>query len=65
MHRVIAVIGKGLHVIENDPIYNEDRKTGDEPSCGSAGKIQRIKNKKEHQLVGFKPDKKIGNQEIK
>ena len=64
MNRVILVIGKGLHVIEHNPVKDKDRKTQDKPASGAAGKIKGIKNKKKHKLVGFEPDQDIGKRQV-
>jgi hypothetical protein len=39
MDIIVPVIGKGLHVIENDPINNEDGKAENKLAGSTAGKI--------------------------
>jgi hypothetical protein len=51
VHGIIIVIGKGFHVIEQNPIHDENRKPDDELSTGSAGHKTNAKQCRQNKLI--------------
>jgi hypothetical protein len=65
VHLVEKVIRKSLHIIENDPINNEDGEPGNEIAGNTAGKVAEIEDSNEDELVHFEPEQAVGDKEIK
>jgi hypothetical protein len=53
MHIPESIIGKGFHVIEDDPVHDKDRKAGNELPGYTGGIIQPVKDRDEYQLIGL------------
>jgi hypothetical protein len=50
------IIRERLHIIEDDPVNNEDRKAENEFAGSICKKIETKKDADQYQLVGFKTD---------
>lgn len=58
MHCIVMVIGKCLHVIENDPEDHENGKPGDELAGGGRQVVKRVEQCYQYQLLRFESNKK-------
>jgi hypothetical protein len=65
MHLVEKVIWKSFHIVENDPVNNEDGKSCNEIACNTAGEVAENKNTNKDELVHFEPEEGVRDKEIK
>ena len=50
------IIWKSLHVVEDDPVYNEYGEPGNKPPGGTGKKIKQVKKNDQYKLVCFITD---------
>src|SRR5690349_10201559 len=53
MHIPESIIGKGFHIIKNDPVHHKDRKPGNKLPCNARGIVQSVKNADQYQLINL------------
>ncbi len=44
MYTIVPVIGESFHVVEHDPINNENRKAKNKSACRATGKIEAVED---------------------
>ena len=64
MHRVVMVVGKGLHVIKYNPVHDKYRKPENKPAGGRGQKIKQEKKAHQKYLFGLKADQEVGKCQI-
>jgi hypothetical protein len=60
VYNIVIIVGKSLHIIEDDPINYKYRKAFYKLTCDGRQKKKRINYCNQYNLIGFKTDKKIG-----
>jgi hypothetical protein len=56
MNGVVIVVGKRLHIVENDPVYNKYGKAGDEFPGNRRKEKKCVKDEYQYQLIGLVTD---------